>query len=227
MKKRLFQASLLAVIFGLMLLGSATGVLGLESASAANFASAVDSEWRLLIDGSVQNTLDLTLSELEAMPKSTVYAELYCYGRLLYWGYWTGVKLGLLLEEAGLDENAELVEFHAQDGYEIELSISEATQDNVIIAYERDGEPLPETLRLVAPGANGNFWISMITQITIIGEGSNDIPEMTPLATIIIMAVVTCSIALLVKKSPRQLSHRQSVSQSSNRIPIVQAYHMN
>ena len=49
---------------------------------------------------------------------------------------------------------------------------------DVIIAYEKDGVPLPETLRLVIPGANGGIWIGLITSITIgstyISEGQLD-----------------------------------------------------
>lgn len=41
-----------------------------------------------------------------------------------------------------------------------------ALADNVILAYEKDGLPLPETLRLVVPGANGAMWISMVTMIS-------------------------------------------------------------
>jgi DMSO/TMAO reductase YedYZ molybdopterin-dependent catalytic subunit len=169
---------------GLMLVGSSTGALCTKFASAADVATTGSSEWKLLVDGSVQHTLDLTLSELAANPKSTVYTELYCYGQLLDRGYWSGVRLRLVLEEAGLDQNAVIVKFHAQDGYEIDLSTSEAMLDNVIIAYEKDGQPLPETLRLVIPGANGKVWISMITQITIstsMTETSSPTPEPPPM----------------------------------------------
>ncbi len=38
---------------------------------------------------------------------------------------------------------------------------------DVIIAYELDGNPLKENLRLVLPGTSGNLWISMIASITL------------------------------------------------------------
>jgi uncharacterized repeat protein (TIGR01451 family) len=41
-------------------------------------------------------------------------------------------------------------------------------QENAIVAFEKDGNPLPETTRLVLPLANGNEWISMITRIELV-----------------------------------------------------------
>lgn len=173
MKKSLFQISLLVMTFGLILSGSLTGVFCLEVYSSANATTNNDSALRLITDGLVNNTLTLSLNDLVAMPKSTVYAELYCYGELLESGNWAGVRLGLLLENAGVDQQAVLVQFHAQDGYSVALSITEAMRPDVIIAYERDGQPLTEGLRLVVPGENGNLWISMITDLVVLGENGN------------------------------------------------------
>ena len=173
MKKSLLQISLLVMAFGLILSSSLTGVFGIEASSAANATTNNDSATRLIVDGSVDNTLTLSLNDLAAMPKSTVYAELYCDGLFLASGNWAGVRLGLLLENVGVDQQATYVEFHAQDGYLITLSIEEAMREDVIIAYEKDGQPLTEKLRLVIPGANGNLWISMITELVVSGANGN------------------------------------------------------
>jgi DMSO/TMAO reductase YedYZ molybdopterin-dependent catalytic subunit len=102
-----------------------------------------------------------------AMPRSTVYGEIYCYGRFVTGGNWTGVSLRFLLESVAFDQNAGSVAFYAEDGYTIDISIQEAMRPDVIIAYELDGQPLSETLRLVLPGQNGNRWIAQINQITV------------------------------------------------------------
>jgi DMSO/TMAO reductase YedYZ molybdopterin-dependent catalytic subunit len=78
------------------------------------------------------------------------------------------VRLGLLLEKAGLPQQARTVEFHATDGYTVRLTLSTAMREDVIVAYEKDGSSLPETTRLVIPSANGSEWISRITQIRIL-----------------------------------------------------------
>jgi DMSO/TMAO reductase YedYZ molybdopterin-dependent catalytic subunit len=124
-----------------------------------------NSGWRLIVGGAVHNTLNLTLDELVAMPNTTVYAELDCYGVLVSVGNWTGVRLGFLLEKAGIYQEGVSVWLLAQDGYRVSLSIADAMQDYVIIAYELNGEPLPGVLQLVLPGANGSLWIYMITSI--------------------------------------------------------------
>ena len=57
--------------------------------------------------------------------------------------------------------------FYASDGYTVPYSVSESSANDVIIAYELDGFPLPETLRLVVPDANGEAWIAMITTMLV------------------------------------------------------------
>jgi DMSO/TMAO reductase YedYZ molybdopterin-dependent catalytic subunit len=49
----------------------------------------------------------------------------------------------------------------------VSMPINMAMRQDIIVAYELNGSPLSETLRLVVPGANGNGWISMITSITM------------------------------------------------------------
>jgi len=154
MNRRLFHISLLAMAFGIVLLSPLTAVFA-------------DSQWTLTVSGDVTKPLTLTVADLAAMPTTTEYAELHCYYTLVASGYWTGVRLGLLLEQAGYNLEAVSVEFHASDGYQINLETWIALRDDVIVAYQLNDQALPEVLRLVIPGANGNLWIAMITSITV------------------------------------------------------------
>jgi DMSO/TMAO reductase YedYZ molybdopterin-dependent catalytic subunit len=125
----------------------------------------------LLVNGLVQNPLNLTLDELNAMPKTTVNAVLYCVdypNSPVAQGNWTGVKLSLLLEEAGISSDAVKVAFHATDGYTTDLTIQTAMRQDIIIAYQLNGQPLSERLRLVVPGQWGYKWISGISQIELV-----------------------------------------------------------
>lgn len=167
MEKRLGQISLLVIIFVLIWFSSTMRVLGTEFSRAPTDIATGNSEWRLLVNGSVYHTLNLTFNELVAMPNTTEYAELYCEDQFVASGKWTGVRLGFVLEKAGLYQQADTVKFYAQDGYSTRISITEANRGDVILAYEKDGEPLSEKLRLVVPGANGAIWISMIIEITV------------------------------------------------------------
>jgi DMSO/TMAO reductase YedYZ molybdopterin-dependent catalytic subunit len=153
LKKKILQASLLLTILG----------LAFASASAVSLGTQGD----LQIEGEVDHPLTLTIGEIEAMPQTTVNAALYCYGSLLINGTWTGVKLSLLLEAAGYNVNAGSVQFYATDGYTISIYMATALRSDVIIAYEQNGQPFSEVLRLVIPGANGNLWISMINRLQV------------------------------------------------------------
>jgi DMSO/TMAO reductase YedYZ molybdopterin-dependent catalytic subunit len=130
-----------------------------------------NSEPSLAVDGSVQHPLDLTIDEIAAMPKTTVNATLYCVGAPdspVENGNWTGVQLAFLLENVGVSPDAIKIAFYAEDGYTTDLTIAEAEQENIILAYEKDGNPLPETLRLVVPGRWGYKWISQVNRIELV-----------------------------------------------------------
>jgi DMSO/TMAO reductase YedYZ molybdopterin-dependent catalytic subunit len=157
------------------LLALTLGVIILVAVSilfiAPKAAMFENSEPSLVVGGSVQHPVDLSLDEIAAMPRTTVNATLYCVGapdRPVEDGNWTGVQLEFLLENAGISPDAIKVAFYAEDGYTTDLTIAEAEQDNIILAYEKDGNPLPETLRLVVPGRWGYKWISHVNRIDLV-----------------------------------------------------------
>ncbi len=124
-------------------------------------------DWPLKVVSLSGKTVTLSHDQLLSMPKTIVNADLFCYGMLLTSENWGGVKLSLLLETSELDLQASSVDFYAQDGYKATVPFCRAIQPDVIVAYDKDGVPLPETLRLVVPGANGAVWIAMITSIEL------------------------------------------------------------
>lgn len=161
MKRRLF----LLILVGIAIVALSILFLAPKGSTVEN------SEPGLIVDGSVQHPLNLTLDEIAAMPKTTVNADLYCVGapdRLLDNGNWTGVRLSFLLENAGVSPDAIKVAFYARDGYTTDLTVTEAVQENIILAYEKDGKPLPENLRLVVPGRWGYKWISQVERIELV-----------------------------------------------------------
>lgn len=129
------------------------------------------SEWTVIVDGLVQSPLSLTFDDLVAMPTSAVYAELICVGlptTPLAEGNWTGVRLGHILEEAGVSPGAVKVAFYADDGFTTDLTVTTAMRHDIILAYERDGEPLTEEVRLVVPCKWGYKWIRKPTHIELV-----------------------------------------------------------
>jgi DMSO/TMAO reductase YedYZ molybdopterin-dependent catalytic subunit len=124
-------------------------------------------QWTIQLTTLNGATTDITYDQLIALPKTTVTAEIFCYGIPITGGTWGGVVLSELLNQTGLDPGVASLSFAAQDGYKVSIPIADALRSDVIIAYEKDGSPLTETLRLVVPYANGNMWINMVTSITM------------------------------------------------------------
>lgn len=133
--------------------------------------AAADPEWTVIVDGFVESPLNLTIDDIAAMPPSTVYGVLICVGlptSPLEEGYWTGVRLGFILEQAGVSPEAVKVAFYADDGFTTDLPVTTAMRDDIILAYEKDGEPLAENLRLVVPCKWGYKWIRDLTHIELV-----------------------------------------------------------
>jgi len=150
--------------------------LAYTSSSPANTAAAdtesnlAVSEWLLNVTGLVENPLNLSWREIFAMPKSSVDAAIICVDfpeTVVTQGRWTGVKLRTLLDEAKPSPDAIKVAFYANDGYSTDLPLSIAMQDNLIIAYEKDGAPLND-LRLVVPNKWGYKWIRQLSTIELV-----------------------------------------------------------
>jgi DMSO/TMAO reductase YedYZ molybdopterin-dependent catalytic subunit len=160
---------------------------------------AVDTAaWRLEIGGLVETPLALSLDDLRSRPRETLAVTLECAGngRALLAGHepsqpwlseavgtarWTGTPLAPLLEEAGIDRRAHSVVFTGLDrgfqggvehDYERALPLGEALQDEMLLAYEMNGAPLPPQhgfpLRLVVPGWYGMTHVKWLRSITAI-----------------------------------------------------------
>lgn len=168
------QCRIVAMIIMVTVVAGVVYYLSLQ-ASSPNLPPTQDSAWTLLVDGLVQRPLNLSLEDIMAMPRSTVYAEIYCLpyadaqtGVLVDSGNWTGVRLGFILEKAGFSPEAVKVAFYADDGFTSDLVITKAMCKDIILAYEKDDEPLPETLRLAAPGMWGYKWIKWLIRIEVV-----------------------------------------------------------
>jgi DMSO/TMAO reductase YedYZ molybdopterin-dependent catalytic subunit len=142
------------------------GLFGPKEVRAAQSGAG----WNLQVTNLAGGTVSYTLDQLLAMPATTVSAVLWCDEWQVAAGEWRGVGLGYLLQEAGLDSDATWVGFRATDGYEISIQLSDVLDPSVIVAYENNGSPLPEVLRLVVPWDEGWVWIDMIDTINIVGN---------------------------------------------------------
>ena len=152
------------------------------------FTTAIDSfdidpeKYRLTIVGRVINPLNLSLEEIKALPKTTEIVRLTCigykYGATSMTGVanWTGTKLSEVLNLAQIDLKTAVdvilrTSDHSSGGYSTSLKIEEAYWDDVILAYEMNGVPLPVShgfpIRLVCPRFYGYKWIKWLTFINV------------------------------------------------------------
>ncbi len=128
-------------------------------------------DYRLVIDGLVERPLSLTYQEILSRPQISEVVLLICPG--VFWdnAQWTGTPLAPLLGEAGLQEGAKKVKFHALDGYQKSLTLEEALADGVFLAYQVNGETLPLEhgfpLRLVARHQFGGTWVKWLERIEV------------------------------------------------------------
>ena len=133
-------------------------------------ADSSNAVFQLSITGYVDQPSNFTLADLQAMPKTTVSAAIYCVDApdvVVEQGSWEGVKLWDLLNQTGVSPEAVKVALYASDGYSSDLSIDLAKQDNVILAYSKDGSLL-SGLRLVVPGHWGYKWINQVQSIKLV-----------------------------------------------------------
>ncbi len=128
--------------------------------------------YRLVVDGLVENPLSLSYEDLLTRPQVTEEVLLICAG--FFWdnAVWTGTPLSLILEDASLPPEASQVLITGGDGYSRRLSLEDATAEGVFLAYEVNGETLPEEhgypIRLVARHQYGNVWVKWIEHIEVI-----------------------------------------------------------
>jgi sulfane dehydrogenase subunit SoxC len=154
--------------------------------------------WRLAVDGEVGRPLTLSLDELRARPAATVAATMECAGNgraslsplvdsqpwlneAVGTGAWRGVRLRDVLEDAGVRDAAVEVLFTGLDrgveeeveqSYQRSLPLAEALRDEVLLAYELNGEPLPPQhgfpLRLFVPGWYGMTSVKWLVRMTVL-----------------------------------------------------------
>jgi sulfane dehydrogenase subunit SoxC len=156
--------------------------------------------WRLEVDGQVTTPLRLTMEALRRRPAVTIPVTLECAGNgrarldprpvsqpwleeAVGTAEWTGTPLRPLLEEAGVGPGAVEVLFTGADrgvqgglehDYERSLPLEEAMREEVLLAWEINGRPLPPQhgypLRLVVPGWYGMTSVKWLRRISLLTE---------------------------------------------------------
>lgn len=122
--------------------------------------------WRLVIDGMVDQRVEMSFQDLLDMGLDEYSITLTCVsnevgGELAGNAMWLGVPLRDVLKKAGVKSGADMVLSKSVDGYTASTPLSALTDDNLdaILAVAMNGEPLPAEhgfpVRMVVPGLYG------------------------------------------------------------------------
>lgn len=153
--------------------------------------------FRLYVEGAVGKPLALSMNDLKTkFTADSVVALAICAGNSrstftprvpgTQWANgsmgnakWKGVRLKDILKMAGADAKAVDVSFQGLDrpplpampAFVKSLSLSHAMQDEILVAYEMNGQPLPMLngypLKLIVPGWYATYWIGALSNITV------------------------------------------------------------
>lgn len=167
----------------------------------ADIPDAIDPvTWTLEIGGPGAGTpVSFTLADLKGMEKVEIAAVNQCSGNRrgfsdphvagVEWGFgamgnakWGGARLKDLLDKAGLAKETIEIAFDGADGpvldvtpdFQKSLPLWKAMDENTLVAYEMNGEPLPHfngaPARLIVPGWTGTYWMKHLVHIQALTE---------------------------------------------------------
>jgi DMSO/TMAO reductase YedYZ molybdopterin-dependent catalytic subunit len=100
-------------------------------------------EWRLRVDGWVENKLDWSWDDFMAQPAFTDVSDIHCvtaWSR--YDNQWDGVSARHILALVKPMKEARFVVFHSYDDYTTNLPLADFDDDDVLIAHSWQGEPI-------------------------------------------------------------------------------------
>jgi DMSO/TMAO reductase YedYZ molybdopterin-dependent catalytic subunit len=166
----------------------------------ANVPTSVDlADWMIKVGGNTEKELQLSMDDLKKFEKVTYTAVLQCSGNSRshfeprvsggQWGNgamanvtWTGARLRDILNKAGLKAGSVDVSFNGLDTPPLpsvpdlvkSLPVDKAMEEDLIVAYEMNGKPLPMLngfpARLIVPGWYATYWVKSLSDITVLAK---------------------------------------------------------
>ena len=128
-------------------------------------------KFRLQIGGEINHPMQLSLTDLKALPSTSMVIQHVCvegWAAIVQWG---GVRLSELLRLAQPKSNAQYVYFKSADGYYESWDLASALHPQTLMAYQKNGAPLTAEngapLRLASPIKLGYKQSKWVTQIVL------------------------------------------------------------
>ncbi len=132
---------------------------------------AIDvTDYRLNITGLVENPLEYTYSEvIEGFSSQEKVVTLNCVEGWSATILWEGISIMDLVESARPSPDAEIVIFHAEDGYTTSLPLEYIEEKDLVLAYKINGVTLPKEngfpFQLVAESKWGYKWCRWVVEL--------------------------------------------------------------
>jgi DMSO/TMAO reductase YedYZ molybdopterin-dependent catalytic subunit len=131
-------------------------------------------KYRLQIAGEVNQPMQLSLADLQALPVTSMVIQHVCVEGWAAIVQWSGVRLQELLRLAQLKPSARYVYFKSADGYYESWDLASAIHPQTLMAYQKDGQPLSidngAPLRLASPMKLGYKQSKWVTQIILTNQ---------------------------------------------------------
>jgi DMSO/TMAO reductase YedYZ molybdopterin-dependent catalytic subunit len=104
--------------------------------------------WRLAIAGMFAETPMLTLADLREYPVHTQPITLSCIsnsvgGTAISTAYWSGIRLGDLVADLGLSDEAQYLYIESADGFYETVPLSDVEDPRTLLVYGMNGRSLP------------------------------------------------------------------------------------
>ena len=121
------------------------------------------SDWRMTVDGLVENPVTLNYEQLLALPQSENVSDIHCVTKWSRFdNSWNGVATRELIALVRPKAEARHVVFHALDGYTTNVAFDAFAAEDAIVAHTWEGYPITRQhggpVRIVIP--RWYFWKS-------------------------------------------------------------------
>jgi len=140
-----------------------------------NMTPEIDlSSFKLVIDGAVNNPLQLSMNDVRSLPLISMVIRHVCvegWSAIVQWG---GVRLYDLAKLVQPKAGARYVYFESADSYYESWDIASALHPQTILAYQKNGNDIPSAngapLRLASPIKLGYKQSKWVTRVTFTNE---------------------------------------------------------
>jgi len=131
-------------------------------------------KYRLIVDGEVNHPLSLSMTDIQALPLTSMIIRHVCvegWAAIVQWG---GIRLREIITLAQPKSKVRYAYFQSADGYYESWDIGSALHPQTLLAYQKNGAALPvengAPLRLASPIKLGYKQSKWVTGITLTSE---------------------------------------------------------